>query len=281
MKLNKKFAVLGGDKRQLYLAQSIAKDGFPVCLCFFDSLNTGEIIDKSFDEAVSGADIIILPLPVTRDGEYLNTPFSEKKVRLDDNFAKHLAGKRVFGGIVGKLKSTSGLYKSVECYDYYDREELTVGNAMLTAEGAVAMAINELPISLNGSKCLVTGFGRIGKALCHYLRSVYADVTCAARKDHDIMHINSIGCRGVRYGTIDESYDLILNTVPAPVLTQSILSKQTPETVIIELASAPGGVDLDAAKRLSIKVVNGQSIPGKVSPKTSGEYIKEAIYNIM
>lgn len=276
-----KFAVIGGDKRQLYLAKAIAKDGFPVVLSYFDQAETGMLPHMPYEEAVLRSDILILPLPVTRDGLLLNTPFSSEKVMLDDDFAIAMKGKRVYGGLMEKLYATSDYYRKVDCYDYYSREELVVGNAMLTAEGAAALAAMELPGSLCGSKCLVTGFGRIGKALCGYLRALYADVTCAARKPQDLTAISGIGCKPVRYGDITECYDVIFNTVPSVVLTAAQLSKQNSDTVIYELASAPGGVDLEAAARLHIQVVGGQSIPGRVSPKTSGEYIKEAIYNMM
>lgn len=276
-----RFAVIGGDKRQLFLAKAIAKDGFPVVLSYFDQAETGMLPHMPFEEAVSRSDIVILPLPVTRDGFALNTPFSSERVALGDDFATSMKGKRVYGGLMEKLYDTSACYRKIDCYDYYTREELVMGNAMLTAEGAAALAALELPGSLCGSKCLITGFGRIGKALCRYMRAMNADVTCAARKPKDLMAISCIGCKPVRYGDISECYDVIFNTVPSVVLTASQLSKQNSDTIIYELASAPGGVDLEAAARLHIQVIGGQSIPGRVSPKTSGEYIKEAIYNMM
>lgn len=279
--MNKKFAVIGGDKRQLYLAQAIARDGYPVCLSYFDDTDTGKVPNLPLKSAILRADIVILPLPVTRDGVYLTTHHSKEKLRLDDDFANLLMDKKVYGGLCDRLTKTSELYSGIDCYDYYQREELMAGNAVLTAEGAIALALTELPASLNGSKCLVTGFGRIGKSLCAYLRGMYADVTCAARKSQDLMNIRCMDCRAVKYSDINERYDIIFNTVPTEVLTQSILSKQDSSTAVLELASPPGGVDIAAAERLGISVINGQSIPGRVSPKTSGEYIKEAIYNMM
>jgi len=276
-----RFAVIGGDKRQLYLAKAIAKDGFPVVLSCFDQLETGMLLHMSYEEAVSRSDVVILPLPVTRDGLILNTPFNREKVALGDDFAIVMKGKRVYGGLMEKLYDTSAFYRKIDCYDYYTREELVVGNAMLTAEGAAALAALELPGSLCGSKCLITGFGRVGKALCRYMRAMNTNITCAARKPEDLMAISGIGCTPVRYGDISECYDVIFNTVPSVVLTATQLSKQNSDTIIYELASAPGGVDLEAAARLHIQVIGGQSIPGRVSPKTSGEYIKEAIYNMM
>ncbi len=156
-----------------------------------------------------------------------------------------------------------------------------VGNAFLTAEGAVGMAIQEYEGAVNGSRCLVTGFGRIGKALCLDLKGLGAAVDCCARKSQDLTAIRALGCRPLRYREAGGGYDLIFNTVPARVLTAQLLSRQRPDALIIELASRPGGVDLEAAARLGLRVREAPSLPGRMSPRTSGELIKETVYNMM
>lgn len=276
------FGIIGGDARQIYLAQSIAKDGYSVCVGGFETYDSaGSLQTDTIPKTIAKSNVIILPLPATKDGKYLNAPFSSETIRLNDTFAETLRDKIVFGGLMKKICHTSLLWEDIKSYDYYSREELMVGNAFLTAEGALGLAINALPGAINGSDCLVTGFGRIGKALCIYLRALGANVDCAARKSSDLMYIKALGCGAVQYKNIQKRYDMIFNTVPVTVLGASQLSKQSRDTVIFELASMPGGVDLEAAGRLGIQIINGQSIPGRVSPKTSGEYIKEAIYNMM
>ena len=47
------------------------------------------------------------------------------------------------------------------------------------------------------------------------------------------------------------------------------------------MASKPGGVDLEAAAQLGVKVVWALSLPGKVAPVTAGRSIKTTIYNIL
>lgn len=276
------FGVLGGDRRQLYFARSVAADGYPVYIsCLGRDEEGAGVPSLEPEELFLRCSTIILPLPVTKDGKTLNAPFAQQAVPLDDVFASRFIGKTVYGGMMERLYETSELWGSVNSFDYYAREELMVGNAFLTAEGAVGVAISEYEGALNGSHCLVTGFGRIGKALCLALKGLGARVDCCARKAEDLTAIRALGCRPLQYRELKESYDLVFNTVPAPVLTAQPLSRQRQDTLFIELASQPGGIDLEAAKRLGLRVKNAQSIPGRMSPRTSGELIKEAIYNMM
>lgn len=276
------FAVVGGDRRQVYLARSIAGDGYPVFLCCLEEAEEGKTLPRLELSQLPGAcGTVILPLPVTRDGKTLNAPYSRRTVTLDDGFASLFLGTAVYGGMMEGLYRSSEVWGSVAAYDYYAREELTVGNAFLTAEGAVGVAISEYEGAVNGSRCLVTGFGRIGKALCLALKGLGAQVDCCARRAEDLTAIRALGCRALPYREMGEGYDLVFNTVPAPVLTSRQLSRQRQDTLVIELASYPGGVDLEAAGRLGLRVLSVPSVPGRMSPKTSGELVKEAVYNMM
>ncbi len=279
---NSAFGVIGGDRRQIYLARSIARDGYPVYIsCLENGEGARELTSLDLTQLSEKCSTVILPLPVTRDGAFLNAPLSQGKVPLDDSFASLFLGKDVYGGMMEKLYSSSDVWGSVNARDYYSREELVVGNAFLTAEGAVGVAIQEYEGALNGSRCLITGFGRIGKALCLDLKGLGAVIDCCARRAGDLTAIRALGCKALSYREIGEGYDLIFNTVPAPVLGALPLSRQRSDTLVIELASAPGGIDLEAAGRLGLRVKNVPSIPGRMSPRTSGELIKETVYNMM
>ena len=81
------FGVVGGDRRQIALAESIASDGYTVYAFGFDTINFQKgVIKAELDEIAAKCENIILPLPVTADGKYLNTHYSEKKTPLDDTF---------------------------------------------------------------------------------------------------------------------------------------------------------------------------------------------------
>lgn len=276
------FGVIGGDERMKYLAQSIAADGYPVCVCGLEKLGTCRgAAECDLPQLAAKSSVILLPLPATKDGLFLNAPYAENEIRLDDDFARFFMHKTVCGGMLQRLTVSSSLWREIEPEDYYRREELAVGNAIPTAEGAVGIAIREYPGTINGAKCLITGFGRIGKNLAIILRGMGAEVFCAARKKADLMQMRAFGVQPLTYREISRRFDLIFNTVPAKVLTSPVLMQQTRDTLIIELASAPGGIDLKRAEELHLHVIDAPSLPGRVAPKTAAEYIKEAVYNIL
>lgn len=276
------FGVIGGDERMKYLAQSIAADGYPVCVCGLEKLGTCRgAAECDLPQLAAKSSVILLPLPATKDGLFLNAPYAENEIRLDDDFARFFMHKTVCGGMLQRLTASSSLWREIEPEDYYRREELAVGNAIPTAEGAAGIAIREYPGTINGAKCLITGFGRIGKNLAIILRGMGAEVFCAARKKADLMQMRAFGVQPLTYREISRRFDLIFNTVPAKVLTSPVLMQQTRDTLIIELASAPGGTDLKRAEELHLHVIDAPSLPGRVAPKTAAEYIKEAVYNIL
>ena len=111
---------------------------------------------------------MILPLPVTRDGLTIFAPYTAEPLPMDDFLAEQLQGKPIFCGQAQKLPH-GGFWDTLELHDYFDREDLAVRNAVPTAEGAVQLAMQELPCTIHGSRCLVAGYGRIGKVLARIL----------------------------------------------------------------------------------------------------------------
>ena len=276
------FGVIGGDERMRYLAAFIAADGYPVCVHGFENLGPCRgAAEATLSELAKKSSVILLPLPATRDGLTLNAPYAAAEIRLDDAFASLFYNRTVYGGMIQRLVASSVLWREIEPEDYYRREELAVGNAIPTAEGAVSIAIQEYPGTLNGAKCLITGFGRIGKNLAIILRGMGAHVYAAARKKEDLMHMRAFGVEPLTYREITQRFDVIFNTVPARVIGAPALTQQDADTLLVELASAPGGIDLESAGRLGLHVVQAQSLPGRVAPKTAAEYIKEAVYNML
>lgn len=280
--MNTTFGIIGGDKRQLYLAKSIMKDGYQVHVSGFElTSDTCGLSELPVRKLLEVCDTIILPLPATRDGISIYTPYGSEAVVADDEFVISLVNKNVFGGLMSKLVLGNDLWAMVNFNDYYLREELAVNNAIPTAEGALALAITEHEGIICGSECLVAGFGRIGKFLTKILLGMGANVTVAARKAKDLAMARGMGAKPARYKELQGSFDLIFNTVPELVITKPIIDQQEENTVMIELASLPGGIDRKAAALRGIRIVEGQSLPGKVAPKAAGEFIKEAIYNML
>ena len=135
--------------------------------------------------------------------------------------------------------------------------------------------------TVNNSKCLVAGYGRIGRVLSDILSGLGADVTVSARNLRDIEFIKARGFHAVFTNNLTGKYDIIFNTIPCMIFDSHTLAKVASNALVIDLASMPGGVDFNSAERLGIKAVHALSLPGKVAPKTSGIIIKNAVYNII
>lgn len=279
----KTFAVIGGDKRQLYCARALADDGFEVVLGGFDkviSMRGVEICTP--EEAARKGEVIILPLPsVNKDG---NVPaaFSDKNISLME-LSPYLAGKRVFCSMKEKVTEFAPNLNPKLLSDYYAREDFVLSNAYVTAEGAVKIALEKFEGTINGAKVLVCGFGRIGKALTKVLSGFSPRLTVSARKSEDLAAIRLLGARAVRTDMLykEKPFDIIISTVPALVFGPELLAKIASDAVVIDLASLPGSVDFEAARRLQTDTVHALSLPGKSSPKTAGEIIKDTVYNIL
>lgn len=280
----KNFGIIGGDKRQLALADSISSDGYSVCVAGFEALELDTSAKRaSVDEVISCSDCIILPLPATRDLKTLNAPFSESAILLDDKFVNSMRGKTVFCGIAPTLLQTSAAWREVKVQDYYEREDFMIKNAVPTAEGAIELAMREYLGTISGSSCLVAGFGRIGKVLARMLAGIGANVTVSARKAADLAWIGVLGYRPVKTAQIRQTrgYQIIFNTIPAMTFDEQTLVACAEGALIIDLASPPGGVDFEAAERLGLHAIQALSLPGKVAPLAAGEITKTTIYNML
>ncbi len=238
-----KIAVIGGDMRQSMLAQLLSEDGYSVITY---AMSNSHYADKKITnlKSIEQCNAIILPMPVTQDGIHINTPMQKEALLLDDVMKSVSSDAIVLGG---KLPlSLVKKYKQLKFYDYLEREDFAVKNAVATAEGALALAINETPSTLWNSRCLVTGFGRISKTLVRMLTAFGADVDVAARKCSDRAWVQTLSCGAYEISEIEkyiEKYDLIFNTVPDKILTSDILANVNRGALIIDLASKPGGAD--------------------------------------
>ena len=274
----KSILVAGGDLRQTFLALSLKGEYdtyvYGIDECYFADTNICGC-NKKYDAA-------ILPIPVSNNGETLFAPFYKDKISLSEIASKIKEGGTIFGGKFGKAKEFFEK-QGFETVDYLERDDFAVMNSLVTAEGALQLAMEESSETIFGQKILITGFGRIAKALARMLAAMGADVTVCARKKSDIVWAEIFGCKGKSFDILDKNTDfgIIFNTVPAEIFDRKRLSLINPDTLIIDLASKPGGVDFVYASEQGIRTIWALSLPGKVAPVTSGEIIARTVKNII
>lgn len=280
----KRALIIGGDKRQYYMAEYLAKRGFEVAAygeVFAEAtsgvqcLQTPKEVIQRLKETDSS---VILPVPVTTDRESIKG--TGGKLRCQELLPVFRQQKKIYGGSLPENMRNQGEIKQGQYVDFMKSEQVALFNAVATAEGSIAEACSLGVVQLTGSSCLVAGYGRCGEALAHKLKQFGAQVTVMERSRRQRARAQTFGMQACEMQTEQahfNQYDYIFNTVPALILTEELLMQCKKEAVIIDIASAPGGVDYEAAGRLGIRAKLCPGLPGKYAPKTAGEILAEAV----
>ena len=274
------FLILGGDERSLYLGEYLEKQKLQVCYYAFSDTNCFE----NLSEAINSAEYIILPLPFTKDRLTLNAPLFDEKVEIKDICTLLKKGNIVIGGQLPESFKETLTDTEIEFYDYFLLDELAIFNAIPTAEGVVEILIKNLPITIHSMKCAILGYGRVGKVLAETLKSLGAEVTIFARKERDKAYAFTKGYKFASFPSLKNTeykFDALINTVPQKVLGRDEMKNISSDCLFIEIASAPFGIDFQAAKEFAFDVIKANSLPGKVAPKTAGEIIGRSILPIL
>ncbi|MEW6425304.1 MAG: dipicolinate synthase subunit DpsA [Bacillota bacterium] len=281
-----KIAVLGGDAREVILTEHLAGLGLRVRV-FGLPVARGENITvwESPAEALREAQAVILPAPGVNERGELYCPFLEKPpVIAEEDLSCLPAGTPLFVGVAGGfLKNIAGR-RGCKLVEVLALDEVAILNSIPSAEGAIQLAMEKLPITIHGSESFVLGFGRTGATLAQLLVALGARTTVVARNPAQRARAYQMNCRPCDFpelAALIGKAEVIFNTVPALVLTEPLLQKASPQVLIIDLASFPGGVDFEAARRLGINAVLAPGLPGKVAPKTAGRILSRVIPRLL
>lgn len=289
-------AVIGGDFRQCAVAEQLAKRNTGVCVFGLNSEpDKAEEIKpcQTLAEAIRNASAVVLPLPASTDGVTLNCPVTSKgeKISLDSIIENMSAGELLLGGRIPQAARIKAQARGLRVYDYFESEKLQIKNAYVTAEAAVSVLMNCLDRCVRGARVAITGTGRIARLLSELLLKLGAKVCVAARDADKLVYFELMGCKTLLIGDkqgeekwyfeLENGYDAVFNTVPSWLFDRAFLEAVSKKTVIIELASAPGGLDICAARELSSNVIWASSLPGKYAPYSAGELIAECVWDIL
>ncbi|MBQ9951867.1 MAG: hypothetical protein IJO98_06990 [Clostridia bacterium] len=250
------YAVVGGDARFAYLTRLLDACGRDARAVNGEKCGVN-VLTAEVDELKQAKNVVMnWPNP---DGEWILEMLSP--------------GTRIF-------TCGPGTPGGISCIDLWKDERLLTDNAWLTAEGAVSAAMNAGNASLKDCRCLVVGWGRIGKALTELLIGMHAKVTVASRSEKGRNSAAERGADVVSTYRLAESVggkEIIFSTPPERVLTETELKHADPGAMVIDLSSAPFGVDLEAARRLNLRAWREPKLPGRYCPFSAARALLQAI----
>lgn len=289
-----RLALLGGDARQAFAARRLAREretavwGLPSLAERYAPART--VAD--WREAVDGAEAVLLPLPCSEDGVRVRSPFWKGEgIRLDVLLGR-MRGKLLLGGRLPTGLFDRAQEQGVRCVDYGENEVLQLRNALPTVEGAISIALEELPVTLCGCSVAVMGYGRIGSLLAERLFALGARVSVYARREEQRALAELYGAHAFPlsssgegeekpFPVIAEDCRAIFNTVPSCLFTDEALAGVPRDCILIDLASPPGGIDRSAAAARGLRTVWGSALPGRCFPESAGEILGRTLEEIL
>jgi dipicolinate synthase subunit A len=279
---------VGGDARHLEIIQKFIDWDAIVVLVGYDKLQNhfhGISREKLTNEVLKKADALILPAVGTDDDGNVESIYSNENLVLN---SQHL------GSLLKHAKVYTGMAKSylkkvcsdhnIELVELFNRDDVAIYNSIPTAEGALMMAIQHTDITIHASHCMVLGFGRTGFTLARMLQMLGAEVKVGVLTlDHYArameMGLHPFYTKELRDQVMNT--DIIFNTVPDLIITPHVIAHLPHRTVIIDLASKPGGTDFRFAEKRGIKALLAPSLPGLVAPKTAGLILANTLCQLL
>jgi dipicolinate synthase subunit A len=273
------FICTGSDARQLYAAKRLGAFA-DVYTYATDGCIDGAVDIDDLGKLPRKADLLLLPMPC---GKGLEIPSVRKALSCGDFVGCLKRRALVTGGRMDTEKIEYFNSLGFDTADYFRREELAVRNSVPTAEGALALAMRELDVTVSGTRTLICGWGRVAKACAKLFSAAGARVCIAARNSGQLAEAQSVGLEVFGLSQLYAragGFRLIINTIPAMILTREVLGETRADCLILDLASQPGGTDFAACGELSRRSIHALSLPGKCAPVTAGEIIADTVMNI-
>ena len=262
-------AVIGGDRRMSCVARTFEGLGYD---CITAACENAK---ESVFDAIKASAVTVLPLPYQKGG-ILNAPTSNEKIYVESIFAAGGEKTIFIGGMLPPDLPRSE--------DYAKREDFLIKNAVLTAEGAIEIALRESDRSLFGASVTVFGFGRIGARIASLSSSFGAKVTVAARRPESralaevqgFCAVDIEKAKGLLSGA-----DVIFNTVPSHILGRVELEALKASAVLIDVASEPFGMSEEDKAFCNARIITAPGRPGKTAFESAGKIIFETVIEIM
>ncbi|MCY8522298.1 dipicolinic acid synthetase subunit A [Bacillus atrophaeus] len=281
-------AIIGGDARQLEIIRKLTEQQANIYLVGFDQLDhgfTGAVKCKIDEIAFQQIDSIILPVSATTGEGVVATVFSNEEVVLkQEHLEQTPAHCVIYSGISNTYLEKIATVANRKLVKLFERDDIAIFNSIPTVEGTIMMAIQHTDYTIHGSRVAVLGLGRTGMTIARTFAALGAKVKVGARSSAHLARISEMGLAPFQIDELTENVkdiDICINTVPSMVLNQAVLSRMTPKTLILDLASRPGGTDFKYAEKQGIKALLAPGLPGIVAPKTAGQILANVLSKLL
>ncbi|MCY8809387.1 dipicolinic acid synthetase subunit A [Bacillus atrophaeus] len=281
-------AIIGGDARQLEIIRKLTEQQANIYLVGFDQLDhgfTGAVKCKIDEIAFQQIDSIILPVSATTGEGVVATVFSNEEVVLkQEHLEQTPAHCVIYSGISNTYLEKIATVANRKLVKLFERDDIAIFNSIPTVEGTIMMAIQHTDYTIHGSRVAVLGLGRTGMTIARTFAALGAKVKVGARSSAHLARISEMGLVPFQIDELTENVkdiDICINTVPSMVLNQAVLSRMTPKTLILDLASRPGGTDFKYAEKQGIKALLAPGLPGIVAPKTAGQILANVLSKLL
>lgn len=271
----KKIAIIGGDRREAIVAETLRFQGYDIA--GFALENEENTKNRSLQKCLFGADALILPVRAD-DGKGNILGKSEKcPVALGNETIKLMKkDASVFAGV-----ASDALRKIIEesghtLKEIMEEDKVAVPNAALTAEATLAFLMDYSDTSIRKKTVAVFGFGRVGRACGEIFSVIGCRTAIFCRKEQELIRGRKEGFDVRLYGGLPvflPKTDILINTVPAKIVTGKIIASTKKECLLVDLASSPGGIDIEAAEKIGRKHLFLPGLPGKYAPVSAGEIL--------
>ncbi len=184
--------------------------------------------------------------------------------------------------IAGALPSDQAailISKNISYHNIILDEVFAVENCIQTAEAALMLLIRATNISIYDMNISVLGFGRLGKAVTNLLDRIGVNVAVHTSDYYERAAAHMTKCSVHDLNSSISDADVIINTIPAKVLSQEKLMNAKKSSYILDLASY-SSVDNCDISALGLSYDNALGLPGKHSPKSAGRILTDAIMRI-
>ncbi len=269
-------AVLGGDRREVHVAERLANDGHEAVRYGQATIASNSVrVATTVGEAVRGTEWLVLPSPGMA-GDVIYAPDAPEPIVLDGALLEQSAARE--GGVV-MGRSTPALdaianRMNIQIFQLKDDPGLATRLSTGVAEGVMRLLIELTQRILREHRFLIVGYGVTGAVILDYLVAAHCTPQVVARNPRWLERARQCGATPVLYDDrVDamSAADIVVNTVPSVGAIPAEAFASLRDRIIVDIASPPGGLDHEAARVAGVQVHWARGLAGGRAPLTAGD----------